>query len=135
MKVLKSWAALPSWTDRVKAAVAAFGDNTDEDLLATVLTTIRQRLIDVNNYQPSEELIKCPVYLIRPTGSSKYDNCGLLKVFKRKLFLSVNLLRKYSFYFQYCKQTAQIFIVPGDHLSIIKNKGTADIVNEYVTVS
>lgn len=37
-------------------------------------------------------------------------------------------------FFQYCKQTAQIYVVQGDHLSMVKSKGTADIVNEKVTV-
>lgn len=79
--MLKSWSALPSWNDRVKAAIAIHEDVADDDgLLATAVTTIKQRLNEVNNYHPSEELIKCPVFLIRPTGSSKYDNCGLLKV-------------------------------------------------------
>lgn len=81
LKVLKSWSALPSWNARVNAAVATVeGIEGDGAVLATALTTIKQRLTDVNNYRPSEELIKCPVFLIRPTGSSKYDNCGLLKV-------------------------------------------------------
>lgn len=81
LKVLKSWASLPSWEERVNSAVATLEGTAEESiLLATALTTIKQRLTDVNNYHPSEELIKCPVFLIRPTGSSKYDNCGLLKV-------------------------------------------------------
>lgn len=132
--VLKSWSALPSWNDRVNAAVAAVeGIDDDGAVLAQALTTIKQRLTDVNNYRPTDELIKCPVFLIRPTGSSKYDNCGLLKV--SLWFCFVYCAGVGKFWFQYCKQTANIHIVPGDHLSIIKNKGTADIVNEHVTVS
>lgn len=81
LQILKSWSTLPTWNERVNAAVATVeGSADDSALLVTALTTIKQRLTDVNNYRPSDELIKCPVFLIRPTGSSKYDNCGLLKV-------------------------------------------------------
>lgn len=111
-KVLKSWSALPSWDDRVNAAVATVEGIADESaLLATALTTVKQRLTDVNNYRPSEELIKCPVFLIRPTGSSKYDNCGLLKVSCFVYVLAYFIV--YLFFFSIANKLQTSILYPG----------------------
>lgn len=86
MEVLKSWTEQLDWEKRLEAALKSCEEADEEGLLARALTTIKERLKEVNAYQPSEQLISCPIYLIRPTGSSKYDNCGLLKVMYRDGF-------------------------------------------------
>lgn len=63
------------------AAVEHYSNGSESDgYLETALTTIKQRLEDVAKYSPTDELVAAGIHLLRPAGSSKYDNCGLLKV-------------------------------------------------------
>lgn len=45
-----------------------------------MISTMRQHLSNIAEYKPSDELITAEVFLIKPLGSSKHDNCGLPKV-------------------------------------------------------
>lgn len=67
-----------------------------EALLEKALTTVKDRVASLLKIQPSDQLIAGQIHLIRPTGSSKYDNCGLLKVSILN-FLQLNILLIYLF--------------------------------------
>lgn len=70
---------LPNWESRVQAAV----DNSDivaTDVLKRFIDMIRNHIKNIMHYKPTENLAFGKIYLLRPSGSSKYDTCGITKV-------------------------------------------------------
>ena len=113
-ETVKRLNSLPDWEARVKYGLKNYPVAAgDEELLEKALNVLRDRVEQVARYEPTEPLVAGKIHLLRPVGASKYDNCGLLK---------------------YCKQTAPIHIIPGDHVSIVKHPLAAEIINEKVTV-
>ncbi|CAH0563662.1 unnamed protein product [Brassicogethes aeneus] len=97
------------WETRVQLAFDNFeGNIPDRQTLESGLFDLKKRLQDLSAFQPIEDVVSGDIHLIRPADSSKYDNCGLTS---------------------YCKQTPEIFLVGGDHMSIIKSKETSEYIN------
>jgi hypothetical protein len=72
---------VPTWESRVKLALDNYeGHLSDKKKLGEGLSTLKMRLQDILSFKPTEDLVSGQIHLIRPTGSSKYDNCGLLSV-------------------------------------------------------
>lgn len=112
---MKSLNSLPSWNNRVDAALKTYKETEENKSSLKISLNGVKRLIDqIIEYKESttNKLIgKC--FLIRPTNSSKFDDCGLKKIFE----LMPN-----------------IFVSSGDHLSVLHAEKTIDYINEHVTV-
>ncbi|EEZ97866.2 fatty acid synthase [Tribolium castaneum] len=109
-EVVRKIEEAPGWDSRIKLALDHFeGHLSDKKALGQGLFTLKSHLQNLLTFSPSEELVSGQIHLIRPTGTSKYDNCGLVS---------------------YCKQTPQITLVNGDHLSIINSPVTTEYINE-----
>lgn len=69
------------WDDRLKTALGAYdGEISDPEILKEGLLTLKSHLINMLEYKPTEHLVSGQIHLIRPTGASQYDNCGLVQV-------------------------------------------------------
>lgn len=82
-------------------------------LLSDAINILKKRIEDFLAYETDGDKIKGVVQLIRPSGSYKYDFCGLNK---------------------FMEQYPKVFVMNGDHLSILSDKQTIDTLNENVTV-
>ncbi|CAG9765257.1 unnamed protein product [Ceutorhynchus assimilis] len=109
-QVLKKLQAASDWDARVNYILTSYsGTPEDKRALESGLLVLRNRLQDITAYQPDGNLVTGVSHLIRPSDCSQYDNCELTL---------------------YLKQTPQIHLVSGDHVTIIKNKDTAEYINE-----
>ncbi|RZB84952.1 fatty acid synthase, partial [Asbolus verrucosus] len=109
-EVIKKITDAPAWDSRIRLALDNYeGHLSDKKKLEKALFTLKTNLGNLLSFQPSEDLVSGQIHLIRPVGSSKYDNCGLVS---------------------YCKQTPQVTLVNGDHLSIINSPVTTEYINE-----
>lgn len=119
----------PTWDTRVKLALDYYeGKISDKKALGEGLFTLKTHLENILKFQPTEELVTGQIHLIRPSGSSKYDNCGLVSVSVFVFFVFILIVC--LFFSQYCKQTPQITLVNGDHLGIISSPETTEYINE-----
>lgn len=109
-QVIKRLQSAPDWKSRVSYLLNLYNnDSVDKKDIEDGLLLIRNRLQEVTNYRPDEHLISGSVHLIRPSDCSEYDNCELTLYFK---------------------QIPQVFLVTGDHITIIKKGETAEYINE-----
>ncbi|KAJ9584287.1 hypothetical protein L9F63_021356, partial [Diploptera punctata] len=79
--------------------------------LKTALTSLRNSLTLLLDYEPSGDLLKGEVSLIRPSGASEVDNCGLD---------------------HFSKHTVKVHVVEGDHETMLWNPETARIINDFI---
>ncbi|KRT78122.1 hypothetical protein AMK59_7988, partial [Oryctes borbonicus] len=92
----------PDMKSRIEIALSQYkGAKEDEKDLKEALALLIYRLNCATSYEPSGELLNGEVFLIRPTGSNKYDDCGLI---------------------EYVSQRVNIEVVEGDHLSMVENQ-------------
>lgn len=56
------------------------GDKANEKDLREALNLLIYRIHSITGYTPSNQALTGQIYLVRPTGSNKYDDCGLSKV-------------------------------------------------------
>ncbi|XP_060524806.1 fatty acid synthase-like [Cylas formicarius] len=109
-QVVKKLQSLNDWEARVKFLIDIYsGDSIERSSLENGLNVLKNRLRDVLDYQPAEDLVSGTIHLVRPNDCSEYDNCDLTL---------------------YCKQTPQVFLVHGDHVTIIDHRDTAEYINE-----
>ncbi|XP_025837114.1 fatty acid synthase-like isoform X3 [Agrilus planipennis] len=104
---------LSDWDSRLQLVLDSL-QYTEEGktFLKRVLTVLKNRIDELLDYNFNhDKMITGRIFLLRPTGSSKYDNCGLSKI---------------------CDQAISILIVKGNHTSILQSQETADIINERV---
>lgn len=79
--MIKKIGELPDWNARVELALDSYeGDISERKKLEEGLFTLKVRLQDLSAFHPTEELVLGQIHLIKPIGSSKYDNCGLVSV-------------------------------------------------------
>ncbi|KAJ8967373.1 hypothetical protein NQ314_002933 [Rhamnusium bicolor] len=77
-KVIKDLQDAPDWQSRIRISLENYdGEEKHKKLLEEGLVNLKGRLEDVSAFQPITELVSGTVHLIRPSDSSKYDNCGL----------------------------------------------------------
>lgn len=80
-KVVKKLSQSSSWDDRLKIALDAYdGRISDPEALKNGLLTLKSHLTNLLDYKPTDDLVSGQIHLIRPTGASQYDNCGLVQV-------------------------------------------------------
>ncbi|KAL1508883.1 hypothetical protein ABEB36_003705 [Hypothenemus hampei] len=109
-QTLKKLQTDPDWESKVNNLINSYkGNLEDKDALKDGLLTLRDRLRQIIEYKPGNTLVGGSSYLIRPGDCSQYDNCELTL---------------------YLKQTPQVHLVTGDHITIIRNKDTAEYINE-----
>ncbi|XP_030762053.1 fatty acid synthase-like [Sitophilus oryzae] len=109
-QVVSKLQSAPDWVSRVNYLINIYkNDAIDNNILKESISLLRNRLMDVITYGPDEHLVTGTIHLIRSTDCSQFDNCELTS---------------------YCKQTPQVLLVPGDHLTIISRRETADYINE-----
>lgn len=69
------------WEDRLQLAFKSYeGQAVDEKILKDGLYTLKTHLENIMSFKPTNDLVSGQIHLIRPTGSSQYDNCGLVAV-------------------------------------------------------
>ncbi|KAH0814014.1 hypothetical protein GEV33_008777 [Tenebrio molitor] len=96
-EIVNKMGEVPTWESRVKLALDNYeGHLSDKKKLGDGLSTLKMRLQDILSFKPTEDLVSGQIHLIRPTGSSKYDNCGLLSWASLKEGLAGVELRKQS---------------------------------------
>ncbi|KAF2893821.1 hypothetical protein ILUMI_12358 [Ignelater luminosus] len=111
-EIIKGLINLPAWKTRLDFALNYHKSSSEEkEFLKEILTILKQHFDEISNFQPSNVLIQGKTILLRPTGSNKYDDCGLRK---------------------YCKEEVLLNVVDGNHNGILKNKKAANIINYEV---
>ncbi|KAF5286879.1 hypothetical protein FQA39_LY00412 [Lamprigera yunnana] len=112
--IVKSLSTLSGWQLRLKFALQHYEcSDEDKEYLSETLSRFKKHLNEIDVYQPSEELLSGPINLLRPSGSSQYDDCSLSK---------------------YCKQNAEITVVDGNHVTMLSEKSTAKGINSKALV-
>ncbi|XP_025837130.1 fatty acid synthase-like [Agrilus planipennis] len=112
-EILNKLERLANWDTRLQLVLDSLQyAKEDKTFLTKILTVLKNRIDQLLDYKFNhDKMITGRIFLLRPTGSSKYDNCGLLKI---------------------CDQVINILIVKGDHTTILQSQETADIINEHV---
>ncbi|KAF7281302.1 hypothetical protein GWI33_004884 [Rhynchophorus ferrugineus] len=109
-QILAKLQSASDWKSRIDILLDNYkNDDVEYDLIKEGLSLLKNRLEDVLYYEPDNNLVSGQIHLIRSNDCSQFDNCELTL---------------------YCKQTPQVLIVTGDHLSIISRRETADYINE-----
>ncbi|GJQ69352.1 hypothetical protein Trydic_g6479 [Trypoxylus dichotomus] len=113
-EIFRTMTNAPDMNSRIEIALSQYKDNKDDEKdLREALVLLIYRLNSLLSYEPSNELLHGEVFLVRPTGSNKYDDCGLSK---------------------YVSQRINIEVVDGDHLSMLENEATMEIVNDNIMI-
>lgn len=112
--IVKSLSTLSGWQLRLKFALQHYDcSEEDKEYISDTLSRFKKYLNDILAYHPSEELLAGPVNILRPSGASQYDVCGIAK---------------------YCQQNADVSVVDGDHATMLKQRSTAKGINSKALV-
>ncbi|KAF2883952.1 hypothetical protein ILUMI_22210 [Ignelater luminosus] len=112
LEIIEELNKLSTWEKRLDFTLNHYKSSPEEkEFLKEVLTTLKKHFDEISNFQPSNDLVKGQVCLLRPTGSNKHDTCGLQK---------------------YCREEALVRTVDCNHNTMLKNKVAANIINDKI---
>lgn len=83
---------LPTWDARLEYIIEGSEDSNVAKIDAETLSTLKYYIEEVASYSQSKSVIASTAHLLRPSGSSKYDPCGLNKV--KHYYVIINSFRQ-----------------------------------------
>ncbi|KAB0802399.1 hypothetical protein PPYR_04585 [Photinus pyralis] len=112
--IVKSLSTLSGWQLRLKYALKHYEcSEEDKEYLSETLSTFKKYVNAILAYQPSDDLLVGPISILRPSGASQYDVCGITK---------------------YCQQNPEVTVVDGNHATMLKERSTAKGINSKAYV-